>query len=201
MTKELLIIFVKNPQLGKAKTRLARTIGDHKALSIYRLLLRRTKEVTYLLPYDIQIHYSDFIENDDLWTNDRFDKAIQIQGDLGAKMRHAFQGAFDQGYEKICIIGSDCYDLEKTYITEAFDLLHQNDFVIGPSQDGGYYLLGMKELLEPIFQDKQWSTSNVFSSSIADMKAFHKSYALLPKISDVDVEEDLGPWANEIINT
>ena len=76
MTDQLLIVFVKNPQLGKVKTRLAKTIGDEKALAIYELLLGRTKDIISLLPVDIQIHYSEFIDQNDQWPNDRFDKEL-----------------------------------------------------------------------------------------------------------------------------
>ena len=74
MTNELLIIFVKNPELGKAKTRLAKTIGHEKALRIYQLLLEKTKEIVYPLPFDIQINYTEFVDDHDLWDKSRFKK-------------------------------------------------------------------------------------------------------------------------------
>ena len=199
MSKSALIIFVKNPILGKAKTRLAKSIGDEKALAIYERLLKRTHEIVSPLSVDLQIHYTEFIDREDLWENERFQKFMQVKADLGAKMKAAFAQAFTQGYESVCIIGSDCWDLKTETIATAFDLLDEKDFVIGPSVDGGYYLLGMKQNENRLFENKQWSTSTVFNDSIADMQLLGKSHALLPMISDVDVIEDLGAWAKDII--
>ncbi len=200
MTKQLLIVFVKNPELGKAKTRLAKTIGDEKALAIYELLLGRTKDIISPLPFDIQIHYSEFIDQNDQWPNDRFDKELQVKSDLGGKMEHAFSLAFKKGYHQVCIIGSDCYDLETGTLSEAFNALDKHGFVIGPSLDGGYYLLGMKKFHRELFQNKQWSTSTVFNDTITDFINSGESYFSLKSISDVDVEADLGEWANDILN-
>jgi len=200
MSKSALIIFVKNPEIGKAKTRLAKTIGDEKALAIYKLLLQKTHDSVINSEVDVQIHYSSFIDNSDLWENEHFSKHLQINGDLGEKMKAAFQSAFSSGYKSVCIIGSDCYDLDEKIIKEAYAKLYKNDLVIGPSEDGGYYLLGMKTLLKEVFETKQWSTSNVFKSTVTDINSMSKSYGLLPVLSDVDVEADLGEWAKEILN-
>ncbi len=201
MKDALLIIFVKNPELGKAKTRLAQTIGKEKALAIYRMLLERTKDVTFDLEVDIQVHYNQFIDRNDLWDDGRYIKKKQIEGDLGQKMQFAFEEAFSAGYEKICIIGSDCYDLNKKHLEEAFLNLETSEFVLGPSFDGGYYLMGMRALLTSVFSNKQWSTNSVFNDTLKDMKKGDKSYTLLSKLSDVDVEADLGPWASEILKS
>lgn len=201
MKDALLIIFVKNPELGKAKTRLAQTIGKEKALAIYRMLLERTKDVTFDLEVGIQVHYNQFIDRNDLWDDGRYIKKKQIEGDLGQKMQFAFEEAFSAGYEKICIIGSDCYDLNKKHLEEAFLNLETSEFVLGPSFDGGYYLMGMRALLTSVFSNKQWSTNSVFNDTLKDIKKGDKSYTLLSKLSDVDVEADLGPWASEILKS
>lgn len=201
MKESVLIIFVKNPELGKAKTRLAKTVGNEKALAIYQLLLARTKQIVSALNIDIQIHYSSFIDQDDLWQNERFDKDLQAKADLGEKMAHAFSTVFAQGYKKACIIGSDCYDLTAELIKNAFDALDTNDHAIGPSVDGGYYLLGMKKLEAQLFKNKKWSTPSVYSDTIADFEANGNTYFSLPIISDVDVADDLGEWADEILNS
>lgn len=201
MKDSVLIIFVKNPALGKAKTRLAKTIGDKKALAIYKLLLARTKQIVFDLDIDIQVHYTEFIDENDLWDNKRFDKDIQVKAGLGEKMQHAFYKVFEQGYQKTCIIGSDCYDLTSELINRAFDALNDNDFVVGPSEDGGYYLLGMKKLEPQLFQNKTWSTATVYPDTIRDFQSMGSSYFSLPMISDVDVEADLGEWAKEIMES
>lgn len=94
------------------------------------------------------------------------------------------------GYEKVAIIGSDCFELTKAIIEEAFALLKNKDVVIGPAKDGGYYLLGMKKLIEPVFENKQWSTESVFNETINDLTENSFSFASLPVLTDVDTEED-----------
>ena len=110
MTDQLLIIFVKNPQLGKVKTRLAATIGDHRALEVYVKLLKHTVAITRELEVDKVVFYSEFIDKNDLWHNSVFLKQLQSAEDLGLKMMAAFDWGFQSGYQEICIIGSDCLE-------------------------------------------------------------------------------------------
>ena len=189
--KSLLIIFVKNPKLGRAKTRLAATIGDEKALAAYKFLLNHTKNITLATPVDKVVFYSHFVDNDDLWSNDRYQKHEQIEGDLGQKMLHAFDYAFKNGYTKVGIIGSDCYDLTSQILEDAFQLLESSDCVFGPALDGGYYFMGMKKMNPFLFENKEWSTGSVLSSSIADCQTHNLTHTLLPSLSDIDTEEDL----------
>ena len=184
-----LIIFIKNPRLGKVKTRLARTVGDKKALQIYRALLGHTRLVSLSLEMDRNLYYSHFIDHNDDWSDDDFVKQLQLGNDLGARMSNAFQETLKQ-YDKAIIIGSDCASLSPELIKNAFKLLDDNDFVIGPALDGGYYLLGMTQLHLEIFQDIEWSTASVFDTTIQKIEALNKTYALLPKLSDIDTEAD-----------
>lgn len=188
--KEAIIIFVRNLQLGKVKTRLANTLGDEKALAIYKELLYHTKEITAQITADKYVFYFDKIEENDLWNAPGFFKCRQCNDELGGKMKNAFKELFDKGYEKVAIIGSDCFELTTAIIGEAFALLKNNDTVIGPAKDGGYYLLGMKKLIEPVFENKQWSTDSVFSETINDLTKNNFSFASLPVLTDVDTEED-----------
>ena len=199
--KSKLIIFVKNPVLGKAKTRLAATIGAEAALAIYELLLKRTAAITKELAIDKVVYYDQFIDHNDLWPNEHFKKDLQIKGDLGLKMQTAFLQAFNEGYNKVCIIGSDCYDLTKEYIRLACAMLDNDDAVIGPAKDGGYYLLGLSGFYPDFFQGKIWSTSSVAKDTIKDFKKLALSFSELPTLSDVDVEEDLGSWANHVLQS
>lgn len=200
MKEELLIIFVKNPRLGKAKTRLAATVGNDKALAIYKLLLERTRDESIGLEGDKVVYYSDFVDQDDLWDNSSFLKALQRGEELGEKITHAFQTAFTKGYKRVCIIGSDCYDLTQSRIQNAFESLRQHDVVIGPAQDGGYYLLGMSAFHPKLFTNKRWSTDTVARDTIRDFESGNLRYEILPTLSDVDTEEDLGPWADEVLH-
>lgn len=198
-SKSLLIIFVKNPELGKVKTRLAATIGKDKALSVYHRLLARTHKVASEVTLDKVVYYDNFVEPNDLWTAGGFYKKLQSGSDLGQRMLTAFTEAFVKGYERVCVIGSDCYDLDSEILNQAFDSLKINQAVIGGAKDGGYYLLGMCKLVPELFQNKEWSTDNVYSTTIADFELLDISYATLPVLSDVDNEDDLGDWATDLI--
>ena len=188
--KQGLIIFVRKPEPGKVKTRLAATIGDEKTLLIYKELLQHTFEIANAIDADKFVFYHEEIEGNDLWTAERFFKFVQINKDLGKKMNHAFTSLFEQGYEKAIIIGSDCYELNATIVNEAFESLNDNDVVIGPAKDGGYYLLGMKKMYSFIFENKEWSTPTVFNDTMADFRKQQLSFYVLPVLTDVDTEKD-----------
>lgn len=189
MSKNLLLIFTRNPELGKVKTRLAKTVGDEAALNIYKFLLNHTKEVTQNLSCDKAVYYSVKVRENDIWDASIYQKYAQSGSDLGIRMQNAFQQAFDTGYEKVLIIGSDLYDLEEKHINLAFEKLHSNDVVIGPAEDGGYYLLGMKKLHPTIFQNKQWGTATVRKDTLNDLQ--NESVHLLEILNDIDVFEDI----------
>lgn len=191
MKSSLLIIFVKNPELGKVKTRLAATIGEKEALKVYKQLLKHTYLITKNQPVDKVVYYSDFVDHFDEWDNDTFQKHCQTGRELGERMSNAFDWAFDKGYKNVCIIGSDCYELDQKTIQDAFDRLETNDIVIGPSLDGGYYLIGMKKPHHFLFKNKHWSTGLVLKETIKDIKLRNISACLLSVLRDVDVESDL----------
>jgi hypothetical protein len=192
MQKNLLLVFVKNPELGKCKTRLAATIGDEKALTFYKNMLQHTKPIVEDVTADKQIYYSAYVDRDDLWPNDGdFSKQLQESGDLGDKMKASFKAGFKAGYERICIIGSDCYAITPTLINGAFRVLESKDAVLGPSTDGGYYLVGMQHLIPEIFEGKNWSTESVTPDTLKDFETQGKSYALLIALTDIDTEADL----------
>ena len=187
-----LIIFVKNPELGKVKTRLARTIGDEKALYIYKLLLEQTFQVTLPVLAEKKLYYSEFVQNMDQFNDLVYEKHIQSGDGLGDKMYNAMKHSFGEWAGKVVLIGSDCFELNSGIIEEAFKALEESDYVLGPAKDGGYYLIGMKELNLEIFQNKEWSSENVFLDTLLDIKNQEKSHYLLPTLSDVDIEDDLG---------
>jgi len=191
MTESLLIIFFRNPVLGKVKTRLAATIGPEKALEVYHLLLERTQAITEPITCDKVVYYSDVVNKEDIWDNNIYKKEVQQGADLGEKMRQAFVQGFEQGYKHICLIGSDCYELSDEVITEAFEKLQTVDLVLGPSLDGGYYLIGLKTFHPEFFENKRWSTDSVLQDTLHNAKIKKISFALLPTLTDVDEEKDL----------
>ena len=191
MNDSLLMTFVKNPILGTAKTRLAASVGDEKALEIYKFLLQYTAYISSGVTVDRQILYSTKVEENDMFDNNKFEKTVQIQGGLGKKMEAAFSDAFANGYKKVVIIGSDCYQLNEAILNEAFYTLDKNDFVLGPAYDGGYYLMGMRKKETAVFQNKKWSSERVYTDTLIDLEVLRYSYHELPKLSDIDYLEDL----------
>jgi hypothetical protein len=187
--KNLLLIFTRNPELGKSKTRLAKTIGDQTALEIYKFLLKRTQEIAVKVNADKAVYYSVKVRNNDIWDSSIYQKYQQFGEDLGVRMKNAFKNGFEAGYKKVIIIGSDLYDLSSKIIDNAFQKLESNDFVIGPAEDGGYYLLGMNFLQENIFENKDWGTENVRKDTLVNLK--DKKVFLLEMLNDIDVFEDI----------
>lgn len=188
-SKNLLLIFTRNPELGKVKTRLAKGVGNQYALEIYKRLLQHTKKVVLPIHCDKRVGYSEAVRNDDMWEASQFQKFKQQGTDLGDRMYHAFAKAFTDGYQKVIIVGSDLYDLKQEHIDKAFLALDTHDFVIGPAQDGGYYLLGMTQLEKSIFYNKQWGGETVYQSTRDDLSPF--SIYTLDTLNDIDYVEDL----------
>lgn len=191
MDKNLLMIFIKNPVEGEVKTRLGASIGSTNALQIYKKLLTHTREVASSVETDRQVWYSSMIDHRDSWNKKKFDKKLQSGSDLGERMSTAFQKAFENGYEKVVIVGSDCADITSRHITDAFHALNTNDAVIGPSKDGGYYLLGIRKFSPDIFTGIQWSTREVFEETVSHFEHLGLSYSVLEVLNDIDTIEDL----------
>jgi len=189
MTKNLILIFTRNPELGKCKTRLAKKVGDENALTIYKMLLQHTANIVEQLTCDKAVYYSVKVRDNDLWDNNLYQKHQQQGDDLGYRMQNAFNKSFKAGYEKVLIVGSDLYDLKPRHIQDAFKKLNTYDAVLGPAEDGGYYLLGMKALLPNIFENKDWGTETVRKDTLNDLKA--QRVALLESLNDIDVFDDV----------
>ena len=189
MPKNLLLVFTRNPELGKVKTRLAKTVGNATALKIYIFLLERTRDISVKVSADKAVYYSVKVRENDIWDASIFQKHQQVGEDLGIRMLHAFKNGFKTGYEKVMVIGSDLYDLTAETIENAFIALENNEVVIGPAEDGGYYLLGMNSLEEKVFKNKEWGTETVRKDTLEDLK--DKKVFLLGELNDVDVFEDI----------
>ncbi len=188
MEKELVIVFVKNTQLGKVKTRLAKTIGDEAALTVYSELVKVTENAVKHLDANVQIHFSKHIENSS-W--DGFLKAIQQGKNLGERMQHAFQNGFSEGYGRIVLIGSDLPDISEKHICQAIEKLKENDAVFGPAEDGGYYLIGLSKMHRYIFENKPWSQPQLLAETLTELKQQNISFTTLETLNDIDTFEDL----------
>ena len=185
-----IIVFVKNPVLGKVKTRLAATLGDQKALEIYNKLVDYTRGVLEKVGSATKyVYYSDFIDMNDEWPNVKYQKNLQYDGTLGQRIVAAFQETFST-CEKVIIIGSDCPQLTSSVIEAAFAKLESHNIVIGPSTDGGYYLLGMDNVYPQLFQNINWSTNTVFQETFDIAQKSKLSIHKLKELTDIDFEED-----------
>ena len=186
-----LILFIKNPIPGKTKTRLAADVGDELALKMYHRLTNWTREqAAGLQGVHRYLWYSNAITENDGWPTEEFDKCLQQGDGLGERMELAFAEAFAKGHERVIIIGSDCPGITTEYLEEAFLALDEHDVVIGPALDGGYTLLGMRQLHPSLFRDIAWSTDTVLPDTISRASEAGLTVQQLAPLSDVDYLED-----------
>ena len=166
-------------------------MGDEEALKVYKALLLKTHETVQGINCDKYIFYHDNIGHNDSWPASIYKKELQVTGTLGEKMTAAARQIFDKGYEKLLIIGSDCYALTAAIIETAFAQLSNVDVVIGPATDGGYYLIGQSRFIPALFALKEWSTPQVLQDTLAICSANSIPVYQLPMLSDVDEEKDI----------
>jgi uncharacterized protein len=179
-------VFLRNPVLGKVKTRLANQVGEQQALIIYHQLLDIAFATLQKIEEDVILFLTDHTED---FIDQPYEKLLQSDGDLGAKMLSAFEN-LTKGYVSVVLIGSDCPYLTPSLIKEAFDKLDKSDLVLGPSLDGGYYLIGMNTPHPTIFDNIEWSTETVFTQTIERITKADLTYALLETLGDIDYYED-----------
>lgn len=190
MARNIIILF-KNPIEGKVKTRLGATIGDEKALMVYLELLEHTFKVARSVP-GVQLHlfYSDFIDTRMQHIGSEDELYLQSKGSLGEKIKNAFEIVHKPG-DKTLIIGSDCPGISPDLIRQALDHLDTFSLVLGPAEDGGYYLLGLNKLDTALFEGIQWSTDQVLKQTYQKAIQRGNSVKLLISLSDIDTEDDL----------
>jgi len=185
----LVLVFCKNQIIGKVKTRLALSIGQKKALSIYSKLVNKTATIVNSLSSEVHIYYSDYIEENDNFDSSKIKKFIQKGNNLGDRMINALNISF-KNFSPIVIIGSDLWELEISDIMDAFGILKKKNIVIGPSTDGGYYLIGMNYLDTKIFENKNWGQQSVLNETIRDIDDITNIH-LLDEKTDIDTYDDL----------
>ena len=212
--ENVLIIFLKYPEPGKVKTRLAKDIGDEKACAIYKLLAENViKNILTKNPgtYDVHVFFTPAdreteirtwlkpILNDNQGIKTQF--RTQAGSDLGERMSNAFKEILqEKGCKKCIIVGTDCPEIDTTLIENAFDVLKEKDIIIGPCKDGGYYLLGMSRpvpvsfkqgIVPDLFVDIDWSTDRVFEQTMEKVQKNNLSCSILKTLVDIDTIEDL----------
>lgn len=205
-----LILFAKHPVMGKVKTRLAKDTDDDFALNIYKCFIKDSLNRFGVVDADLIM----FVRGKSVIGTFKKTFSIkipcypQITGDLGLRMQHAMQKMFLQDYNRVAIVGSDSPDLPVSYINDAFYYLSKNDVVIGPSYDGGYYLIGcsISLPLTRLFLNIEWSTNKVLSQTLDRIKTNGYSCHLLEKWRDIDTLKDLdfchkNAYKTEFINS
>jgi rSAM/selenodomain-associated transferase 1 len=189
------IVFVKYPVPGTVKTRLAKTIGNHQAAIVYKKLVEDTVRMVAKTDEELCIFFAPSksrlkVEG---WLGQKYRYLAQRGTDLGSRMRNAFIYAFQLGYSKVVIVGSDLPDLPASTLVRAFGALENNEIVLGPSVDGGYYLIGLTSTRfhDELFRGISWSTDAVLSSTLAIISRCNLRSFLLPPGRDIDTWSDL----------
>ncbi len=203
MGKKRLIVFTRYPVPGSTKTRLIPALGPEGAADLQRRMTEHTLERVGPLK-DRAFHLQVRFEGADAgamraWLGKDLSLEPQGEGDLGERMRRAFQESFSDGFEVVVLVGTDCPALEAGDVEEAVDLLRDNTLVLGPATDGGYYLIGMVSdsppwLMDLLFTGIPWGTGQVLNETMNALAETGLDVGLLDEKTDVDVPEDLGHW-------
>lgn len=194
-------VFAKFWEPGKVKTRLAAALGPDKASQIYRLFVStlvsrfRGCADSRVLCFTPQEQADAFVSLAGVGWIAR----PQTQGDLGTRMTSFFEDCFHEGADRVVLIGSDSPTLPVEYIESAFRLLRETDVVLGPTDDGGYYLVGLSRNAPEIFKNIHWSTSSVWEQTVARIGEFQLPYQSLPQWYDVDELTDLVRLRDELL--
>jgi rSAM/selenodomain-associated transferase 1 len=188
-----ILIFLKAPVPGHAKTRLAQGLGDVAAMEVYQRLVHRQMEV---LPssWPVEVHFAPADEEPLMraWVGESAHRAFypQPEGSLGERLAQATQGAFARGAEGVFLLGGDCAALDEARLREASDALAQTEVVMGPTYDGGYYLLGLRRPRLAMFAHDDWGTDTVADSTRRIAAKEGWSLQELPVLRDVDTAAD-----------
>ena len=212
---DLLLIFVKWPQPGTVKTRLAQSVGNQEATEIYRLLVRRVLELLAAMMADTEdspgddgvttwllftpasraqqaVEWLQAEASSAGWQAGKINVKPQACGDLGNRLRVAFGQGFEAGFERVAAIGTDCVELDCGVVRESFEQLSGDcDLVFGPATDGGYYLVAMNSpQARVVFEGIPWSCATTLASSLEVAGSAGLRVNLLEQLSDVDTADD-----------
>jgi rSAM/selenodomain-associated transferase 1 len=195
-SEELIFLFLRYPEPGRAKTRLIPELGPEKAAEVYRKMAEQVadivrefhrpglEKIAYFDPPDKRAEIRE-------WLGDDFHLVAQPEGDLGRRLEDVFVGGFRKGARRIIAIGTDCVEITEEILTEAFEALYQVDAAIGPALDGGYYLMGLNRPCHSVFRGIPWSTDRTLRETLARLRGCGLNVRLLPPLLDIDSPEDL----------
>lgn len=200
--KRCVILFVKLPEKGRVKSRLALHAGEDTALRLYKNMVLDVIDMLKRGRFPFRICYTPPDARDQMtgWLGQEYDYLPQTGDDLGDRMEEAFAGVFSGDVEEALLIGSDIPGLTTEVIEEAFTSLLTNDAVIGPADDGGYYLIGFRKntFTSRIFHDMVWSTSTVFRETLDRLQEASVTLHVLPEMTDIDTLEDLRTLLSQV---
>lgn len=193
-----LIVYAKVPRSGQVKTRIATTIGNGRAAEIYRAMLSgflaRLRGLRRR--WHMEIHFTP-PEQESLLVPEvppGIPRVPQVDGDLGARLKHSFATAFQASRDPVVIVGTDSPDLPVRFLQEALDQLATHDVVVGPSKDGGYYLIGLRAPAPQLFEGIPWSSPDVCRETLRKAQQLGKTCYTTPEWSDVDTTQDLAEF-------
>jgi rSAM/selenodomain-associated transferase 1 len=203
--KKCVLFFVKSPTTGRVKTRLAQDIGPANSAGLYKSFVLDILTVLTDLDTNLKICFDPPQEQDALanWLGNDFSYLPQKGRNLGARMKNAFKKAFADGFEQVVLVGSDIPDLPADFVSQAFAALDTHDAVIGPSTDGGYYLIGFsRETFLPSTLDGiTWSTESVLKQTLSTFNKYKRKPYMLPRWHDVDDARGLNKLIARAENT
>jgi uncharacterized protein len=192
--KPHLLVFAKRPKAGEAKTRLCPPLSPAQAAAVAEALLRDTLPLAeHLTGWERTLAYAPRGARREMaalappWR-----LRLQRGSDLGARLEHAFAGRFAQGAGPVVAIGADCPHMPAGRVEEAAAALEQADLVLGPTDDGGFYLIGLRRAAPGLFEGVRWSTEHALGDTLAQARRLRLRYGLLSPGYDVDEMEDLG---------
>ena len=194
--RRAILLFVKYPEPGRVKTRLAATVGADAAAQIYRRLVAAVLAglpcaEELVVAFDPPEKRAEIVAW--LGASPAGRRAVflpQAAGDLGARLERAFAETFALGFENVAVIGSDCIELTPATFAATWQALGSHDAVLGPSTDGGYYLLALREPCAALFRDIAWSTDAVRAETLARAHAAGLRVQELAALPDIDTEAD-----------
>ncbi len=195
----LVQIFAKAPVEGKVKTRLIPQLGAARATEVYRYLLQFTLDLLHASTFDYQVWLAES-SNLDIFRGENY--RIQKGSNLGNRMVHALiDGHNSNPGESILLIGSDCLDLTETHLIQANESLTQHDLVFLPSLDGGFAMIGCRNINRSIFDGVKWSSETVLQQALANAGKLNYRVDLLETVRDIDTLDDLNhyPQLRELI--
>jgi uncharacterized protein len=197
MAADRILVFAKRPAAGHVKTRLTPPLPPDEAAAVYEACMRDVIAIATRQRAQVEIWYRDDLRAGQYFESElpHLAATVQAEGDLGARMLDAFRRSFDDGAERVLIIGTDSPTLPENVLNAAFDDLHEADVVMGPSVDGGYYLIGLRaEVIlraSSLFDSIPWSGKGVFRHTLDRIERARLQLRVLPGWYDVDTIDDL----------